>query len=119
MMISLLMITSFSIFARNTDSTNTDSVYQKKLHQFIDEYNFLDSAYPSALKELKLSDSALTVQAGTILDLTEIKSRNEQTIAALKQQIISLNNTGLPWYAYAGGSGLILIIGILTGLLIQ
>lgn len=118
-MISLLMITSFSIFSRNTDSTNTDSVYQKKLHQFIDEYNFLDSAYPSALKELHIADSALTIQAGTIIDLKEMNFRQEETISVLKQKIIALNESGLPWYAYGAGGGLILIIGILTGLLIK
>lgn len=116
MMISLLMIGSFSIFSQNIE---TDSVYQKKLRLFINEYYFLDSAYSSALNEIKLSDSALTVQAGTIIDLKDMNFRQEETIAVLKQKIIALNENQTSWLIYAGGSGLILIIGFLSGLLIK
>ncbi len=100
-------------------SQNTDSLYQLNLRLFINDYQYLDSAYSSALAEIRLSDSALTVQAGTIIDLKEMNFRQEETIAVLKQKIIALNESGLPWYAYGAAGGLVLIIGILTGLLIK
>lgn len=116
MMISGLTMISFSALSQNIEQ---DSVYQKNLRLFINEYYFLDSAYSSALKEIKLSDSALVVQASEIIDLQAVNSLNQQTIAALKQKVIALNESGLPWYAYGAGAGLVLIIGILTGLLIK
>lgn len=55
----------------NSDSTANDSLYQLNLRLFINDYQYLEQAYESALKEITLSDSALTVQAGTIIDLVE------------------------------------------------
>lgn len=115
-MISLLTIISFSTFSQ---SIETDSVYQKKLRQFIDEYYFLDSAYTSALKELQVSDSIIDLQERSIFDLKEVIYRKEEIISALRQKITDIEGSKLPWYIYTAGGGLVLIIGILTGLIVK
>lgn len=108
------MINSFSISAQSTDS-----LYQLNLRLFINEYHFLDSAYTSALREIQISDSALTVQDGMIQDLKQMNFRQEEISHTLRQKIAELEGSGLPWYTFAAGGGLVLIIGILTGMIIK
>jgi len=100
-------------------SSAADSLYQLNLRLFINEYHFLDSAYTSALKEIQISDSALTVQDGIIQDLKQMNFRQEEISHTLRQKIAELEGSGLPWYTFAAGGGLVLIIGILTGLIIK
>jgi hypothetical protein len=104
--------------SQNTVDLN-DSLYNLKLRLFINDYEYLDSAYPSALREIRLSDSALTVQAGTILDLKALSARKDDIISALRQRISEIEGSNIPWYIYTTGGGLVFIIGILTGIIVK
>lgn len=116
MLTALLIVSSSSVLSQSSEN---DSLYQLNLRLFINDYQYMDSAYSSALRELKLSDSALVIQAGEILDLKEINNRHTSTIAVLKQKVLDLSESGLPWYVFAGSGGLVFIIGILTGVLLK
>lgn len=98
-------MTSFSVL-----SQSTDSVYQKNLRLFINEYYFLDSAYSSALREIKLSDSALTVQFEQIQDLKGINVRLRENINILQAKLAEQGN-GIKWYVWFGS-------GVLTSAII-
>ena len=119
------MIIIFSSSWASSQSTGdlpgnlNDSLFNLKLRLFINDYQFLDSAYTSAINELKLSDSALVVQAEVIDNDKQIFQRQESIINSLKLRIQELDKPGLAWWVYPAGGSLILIIGILTGLLIQ
>lgn len=99
--------------------SQNDSLYQLNLRLFINEYHFLDSAYTSALKELQVSDSIIDLQERSIFDLKEVNYRKEEIISALRQKITDIEGSKLPWYIYTAGGGLVLIIGILTGLIVK
>lgn len=125
MLTGLITINSFTVLSQNTGNSfqgtryADDSLYQLNLRLFINEYHFLDSAYTSALKEIHISDSALTVQDVRIKDLQQTNFRQEEITRVLRQKLAEVESSGLKWYHYAGGSTLILVIGILTGLLIK
>jgi hypothetical protein len=54
-----------------------------------------------------------------IQDLKQMNFRQEEISHTLRQKIAELEGSGLPWYTFAAGGGLVLIIGILTGLIIK
>jgi len=78
------------------------------------------------LKKDSLTTIELAKQDTVIFNLENIRVNLERqvfnadvTIFELKKQVAKLTESGLKWFHYAGGSVLILTIGILTGLLIK
>lgn len=110
------MINSFTVLSQNTGNElqgtryENDSLYQLNLRLFINEYHFLDSAYTSALKEIHLSDSALTVQDGIIEDLKQTNFRQAEITRALRQKLAEVESSGLKWYVWATAGGLVAIL---------
>lgn len=119
MLISSITITTYS-------TTNNDSLYQLNLRLFINDCEYCFKALESAEKQM-LNDSLIINKQDSVIKLqdTEISNHShinfnlEQSLFYARKEIAELKEQGLKWYYVVGGGGLILIIGILTGLLVK
>lgn len=117
------MIISYSTISQGTDN---DSLYQLNLSKIINDNITCDGLLQSTLKQIKndsliiiKQDSSITKANGEISNHKRIITNLETDNQWLRQELANLKESGLKWFHYVGGSGLILIIGILTGLLIK
>lgn len=64
-------------------------------------------------------DSVITTYAKELENTERINTNLITDNQWLRQEIARVKESGLKWFHYLGGSGLILTIGILTGILIK
>ena len=105
--------------SQSLNPTGLDSAFTKKLRMFIDEYYFLDSAYSSSLRELKISDSIITILKIDLKDCQRMNLNNEIDKQVLRKTVMDLQHdldSGLKWWHYGIGGTLLVIIGVLAGM---
>jgi hypothetical protein len=96
-------------------SQDIDSIKAKNLRLLINEYEFLDSAYTSALHEIRLCDSSLTLQFNQIMLLSNSNFSLHEQNYLLRKMIDEYKQQELKWYHFAGYGIMIMVIGILIG----
>jgi len=114
-----ILITILLISANTFSQVTLDSAEVSRLIDKLHRLEYLE-------KNDSLNNELLNVKDTIIINLeTEVSNYSrmnfnlEETNFYLKKQLAEVSEGGLKWYHYAGGSTLILIIGILTGLLIK
>ena len=90
------------LFLTTLSYSQADSVYQKNLRLFISEYQFLDSAYNSALNEIKLCDSSVVIQFQEISKLKRVIELQGMTLTENRVRIAELEKPKIQWYVYGG-----------------
>jgi hypothetical protein len=103
----ILFITVISSPILSQSISSEDSVYAKKLRQFIDEYYFLDSAYSSALIEIQADDSIIHRQETIIANDNRQIFVLEDMLAGLRLRNAEMEKNQLKWWHWAGGAGLV------------
>lgn len=96
-----------------------DSSQVTKLIIKLNEREYLLKKDSLSALELLKKDTIITNLENENGNLNRIIFNDDATIFELRKQIAQIEQSSLKWFHYAGASGLILTIGILTGLLIK
>jgi len=115
----LIILLTISLTSPIWSQVTLDSSEVSKLIDKLHKLNYLEKNDSINNIQLILKDSVISTYQTEVINDNRIITNLETDNQWLRQELANLKSAGLAWWVYPSGGGLILIIGILTGLLIK